>query len=120
LHVLWRNYSFGCVDNCYTFGFQAVLERGVLTYFNSRADAATGFKRKDFKYLDGANILPLESDTSTFVVHFSDSAVHRLSVVNYGETTGQISRQVCFLLYFETYTHVLSLCALHICKSWWI
>ncbi|XP_069689712.1 oxysterol-binding protein-related protein 1 isoform X2 [Periplaneta americana] len=71
----------------------AVLERGVLTYFNSRADAATGFKRKDFKYLDGANILPLECDTSTFVVHFSDSAVHRLSVVNYGETTGQISRQ---------------------------
>jgi hypothetical protein len=39
--------------------------------------------------------MPLECDTSTFVVHFSDSAVHRLSVVNYGETTGQISRQVC-------------------------
>ncbi|XP_021913454.1 oxysterol-binding protein-related protein 1-like [Zootermopsis nevadensis] len=71
----------------------AVLERGVLTYFGSRADAASGFKRKDFKYLDGANILPLECDTSTFVVRFSDSAVHRLSVVNYGETTGQISRQ---------------------------
>lgn len=82
------------------FGFQAVLERGVLTYFNSRADAATGVKRKDFKYLDGANILPLECDTSTFVVHFSDSAVHRLSVVNYGETTGQISRQVCLLFCF--------------------
>jgi hypothetical protein len=98
--VLWRNFSFGCVDKCCIFGFQAVLERGVLTYFNSRADAATGVKRKDFKYLDGANILPLECDTSTFVVHFSDSAVHRLSVVNYGETTGQISRQVCLLFCF--------------------
>ncbi|PNF37145.1 hypothetical protein B7P43_G00419, partial [Cryptotermes secundus] len=71
----------------------AILERGVLTYFSNRADAATGFKRKDFKYEDGANIVPLECDSSTFMVHFSDGAVHRLSVVNYGETTGQISRQ---------------------------
>lgn len=89
------------------FGFQAVLERGVLTYFNSRGDAATGCKRKDFKYLDRANILPLECDTSTFVVHFSDGAVHRLSVVNYGETTGQISRQVCLLFHFQISTQVL-------------
>jgi hypothetical protein len=85
----------------YYFGFQAILERGVLTYFSTRADAATGFKRKDFKYLDRANILPLECDSSTFVVHFSDGAVHRLSVVNYGETTGQISRQVCLLFQFQ-------------------
>lgn len=83
------------------FVFQAILERGVLTYFNSRADASTGFKRKDFKYLDTANILPLECDSSTFVVHFSDGAVHRLSVVNYGETTGQISRQVSLLFRFQ-------------------
>ncbi|XP_049776943.1 oxysterol-binding protein-related protein 1-like [Schistocerca cancellata] len=89
----------------------AVLERGVLTYFNSRADASTGFKRKDFKYLDGANILPLDCDNSSFVVHFSDGAVHRLSVVNYGETTGQISRQKwinAFSEHAEFSTHYLS------------
>ncbi|GLH04037.1 Poly [ADP-ribose] polymerase tankyrase [Gryllus bimaculatus] len=97
----------------------AVLERGVLTYFNNRADASTGFKRKDFKYLDGANILPLECDNSSFVVHFSDGAIHRLSVVNYGETTGQISRQkwmnafsehAAFSTHYLTQGHVLFDC----------
>lgn len=98
------------VRKYYVFCFQAVLERGVLTYFGSRADAASGFKRKDFKYLDGANILPLECDTSTFVVRFSDSAVHRLSVVNYGETTGQISRQVRVLFYSKISNRILLFC----------
>ncbi|KAL0268447.1 UNVERIFIED_CONTAM: hypothetical protein PYX00_010395 [Menopon gallinae] len=73
----------------------AVLERGVLTYFNSRGDGSTGMKRKDFKYLDGAKVTPLEHDSYTFIIHFSDTAIHRLSVVEYEDqpSSGQIERQ---------------------------
>ncbi|XP_044741981.1 oxysterol-binding protein-related protein 1-like [Chrysoperla carnea] len=70
-----------------------VLERGVLTYFNNRADASSGVKRKDFKYLDGARITPLVTDSASFLVQFSDSTIHKLSVVNDGQVSGQISRQ---------------------------
>lgn len=74
--------------------FQAVLERGVLAYFPSRADACSGVKRKDFKYLDGARVMPLDCDGCSFLVNFSDSTVHRLSVLNCGDSGQQISRQV--------------------------
>ncbi|KAF4527966.1 hypothetical protein B566_EDAN014958 [Ephemera danica] len=71
----------------------AVLERGVLAYFPTRADACSGVKRKDFKYLDEARVLPLDCDSCSFLVNFSDSTVHRLSVLNCGESGQQISRQ---------------------------
>lgn len=62
---------------------QVVLERGVLSYYSSRADS-TGIKHKnkrlDYKYLDNARVTLLPTITS-FVVHFSDGAVHRLSGV---------------------------------------
>jgi hypothetical protein len=74
--------------------WQVVLERGVMAYFACRADACSGVKRKDFKYLDGARIVPLDSDECSFLINFSDSTVHRLSVVNDGDDTQQISRQV--------------------------
>lgn len=70
-----------------------MLERGVLTYFNNRADASSGVKRKDFKYLDGARITPLVTDSASFLVQFSDSTIHKLSIVNDGQISGQISRQ---------------------------
>ncbi|KAK6630330.1 hypothetical protein RUM44_004997 [Polyplax serrata] len=68
----------------------AILERGVLTYFNSRGDGSTGLKRKDFKYLDGAKVTPLEHDHCTFIVHFSDGAVHRLSVIDYSDSGSSV------------------------------
>lgn len=84
------------------FNLQSVLERGVLAYFPSRADACSGVKRKDFKYLDGARVMPLDCDGCSFLVNFSDSTVHRLSVLNCGESGQQISRQVkCLLSQFE-------------------
>lgn len=62
---------------------QVVLERGVLSYYSSRADS-TGIrsktKRLDYKYLDNARVTLLPTITS-FIVHFSDGSVHRLSGV---------------------------------------
>ncbi|RZF34644.1 hypothetical protein LSTR_LSTR012726 [Laodelphax striatellus] len=71
-----------------------VLERGVLTYFNSRADATSGVKRKDFKYLDGARSIPAEVAPSAFNILFNDGAVHRLSVpLEAEDITGEVNRQ---------------------------
>lgn len=74
----------------------AVLERGVLNYFASRADATVSDnRRRDYKYLDSARVTPLTSDLASFVVHFNDGAVHRLSVLNSNGGDGaQIERQV--------------------------
>lgn len=84
----------------------AVLERGVLNYFSSRADSTVSSnKRQDYKYLDSARVTPLTTDLASFVVHFNDGAVHRLSVLNNGEN-GQVERQVIyfFLLFFRSLT----------------
>lgn len=73
---------------------QAVLERGVLNYYPSRADS-TGInknKRRDYKYLDSARVSLLPT-LATFVVHFSDGTMHRLSVVSNDELA-QVERQV--------------------------
>ena len=81
-----------------------MLERGVLHYFSSRADSTlSDNKRKDYKYLDSARVTPLTTDMASFVVHFNDGAVHRLSVLtNIGERA-QVERQVCDVLpYYGT------------------
>lgn len=81
----------------------AVLERGVLNYYASRADSTAettttstkksrDTKRKDYKYLDSAKISPIPTDMSSFVIHFNDGAVHRFCVVNNGELS-QVERQ---------------------------
>ncbi|XP_073993554.1 oxysterol-binding protein-related protein 1 isoform X3 [Rhodnius prolixus] len=72
----------------------AVLERGVLTYFTTRADASSGVKRRDFKYLDGARASPSELALSAFNVDFSDGTIHKLSVPLSGsDPTGELCRQ---------------------------
>lgn len=78
----------------------AVLERGVLNYYSSRADSTADTadikrrdaKRKDYKYLDSAKISPIPSDMSSFVIHFNDGSIHRLCVLNNGELA-QVERQ---------------------------
>lgn len=93
--------------NCNWFS-KAVLERGVLNYFASRADSTLSDqnKRRDFKYLDSARVTPLTTDSASFVVHFNDGSVHRLSVLsNHAGDQTQVDRQVAFVyLYclFET------------------
>ncbi|BES91885.1 Ankyrin repeat [Nesidiocoris tenuis] len=72
----------------------AVLERGVLTYFQSRADASSGVKRRDFKYLDRAVATPSDLTLSTFNIDFSDGTTHKLSVsISAEDPTGEIGRQ---------------------------
>ncbi|XP_037911232.1 oxysterol-binding protein-related protein 1 isoform X2 [Hermetia illucens] len=72
----------------------AVLERGVLSYFTSRADSTLSEnKRRDYKYLDSARVTPLTTDLSSFVVHFNDGAVHRLSVISNRDVSPQVERQ---------------------------
>lgn len=78
-----------------TVGFQAVLERGVLSYYNSRADALAGVKRKDYKYLDGAQGVSSDLTLSTFTVMFSDGTIHHLSVpIASEDVTGELTRMV--------------------------
>lgn len=49
-------------------------------------------KRRDYKYLDSARISILPTMAS-FIVHFSDGSLHRLSVVSNDEVA-QVERQV--------------------------
>lgn len=71
----------------------AVLERGVLNYYASRADSTVDVRRKDYKYLDSAKISPIPSDMASFVIHFNDGAIHRLCVVNNNGELSQVQRQ---------------------------
>lgn len=78
--------------------FQAVLERGVLTYFNNRADAMSGVKRKDWKYLDGAQGMASDIALSAFTIMFSDGSIHRLSVpVSCEDSSGELTRMVSII-----------------------
>ncbi|XP_041360691.1 oxysterol-binding protein-related protein 1-like [Gigantopelta aegis] len=62
-------------------GFRSVwvvLERGVLSYFENKADAALCRKRKGMKYLDEAKIfVPVEQGLE-FKIYFSDGTTHIL------------------------------------------
>ncbi|XP_066269072.1 oxysterol-binding protein-related protein 1-like isoform X6 [Branchiostoma lanceolatum] len=71
--------------------FWVVLERGVLSYFKKRADAASGVKRTGFKYLNEAVVMEMGADENEFRVKFFDSTVHHYSVPP--ETSTQICRQ---------------------------
>ena len=48
-----------------------VLERGVLHYFASRAEAAShnDAKRMDYKYLDNARVVPQSENATSFIIH---------------------------------------------------
>ena len=83
---------------------QAVLERGVLTYFRCRADASSGVRRQDFRYLDGARVAAGEGPQgASMVLRFNDGAMHRLRCDDGDDrvsrqvsqaTQGQVSRSV--------------------------
>ncbi|XP_055935994.1 oxysterol-binding protein-related protein 1-like [Argiope bruennichi] len=57
-----------------------ILEKGVMSFFNSRADSTTGTRRKGYKYLDGAKVVADESDVAVFIIIFSDNSRQRFSV----------------------------------------
>lgn len=51
----------------------AVLERGVLHYFNTRAEAANlnDSRRRDYKYLDSARVTASKENPLSFFIHVS-------------------------------------------------
>lgn len=51
----------------------AVLERGVLHYFNTRAEAANfnDSRRRDYKYLDSARVTASSENPLSFFIHVS-------------------------------------------------
>ncbi|GBP38689.1 Oxysterol-binding protein-related protein 1 [Eumeta japonica] len=59
----------------------AVLQRGVLLYYASRAEAArAGGRWRARKYLDGAKVVTPVTEPALLVLHYSDGDVHRLAV----------------------------------------
>lgn len=76
---------------------QAVLQRGVLSYYGSRADANSGANtnnRRDWKYLDSARVDPGPTDNSLLILHFSDGTSHRLRVPTNASPSTLVVRQV--------------------------
>nr|CAB3264582.1 oxysterol-binding protein-related protein 2-like [Phallusia mammillata] len=57
-----------------------VLEKGVISYFARRADAATGSRRKLFKYLTEAKVVVREDNNWGFRINYFDGSHHSLMV----------------------------------------
>ncbi|XP_037298622.1 oxysterol-binding protein-related protein 1 isoform X3 [Manduca sexta] len=58
----------------------AVVQRGVLSYHASRAEAARGGRVRARKYLDGATLRASDAEPALLLLHFSDGDAHRLAV----------------------------------------
>jgi hypothetical protein len=71
---------------------QAVLQRGVLLYYGSRADAAREGRWRARKYLDHAAVSAPDREPALLLVSFSDGEQHRLAVPQQPEVTA--ARQV--------------------------
>ncbi|XP_057309059.1 oxysterol-binding protein-related protein 1-like [Hydractinia symbiolongicarpus] len=67
-----------------------VLERGILSAFQTRADASSGLKRQFFKYLDNAKISAHHDDEKKFKIEYSDHTVHFFMTT---PNSGQVNRQ---------------------------
>ncbi|MPC34134.1 Oxysterol-binding protein-related protein 1 [Portunus trituberculatus] len=71
-----------------------VLERGVLTFFNSRADASSGVRRRDYKYLDNCKVVPMiGGDGAMFIIQYNDGTCHRLAATPDPLHPASINRQ---------------------------
>lgn len=65
----------------YVLPTQAVLQRGVLLYYGSRAEAARGGTHwRGRKYLDAATLSAADTEPALLVLNFSDGDTHRLAV----------------------------------------
>ncbi|XP_048589891.1 oxysterol-binding protein-related protein 1 isoform X2 [Nematostella vectensis] len=72
--------------------YWVVLERGVLSYFHKRADAASGHKRQGFKYLDHAKFSVPKEEKHKIKIQYSDNTVHIWSV-SPNDPAPQVQRQ---------------------------
>ncbi|KAI8438949.1 hypothetical protein MSG28_011263 [Choristoneura fumiferana] len=74
----------------------AVLQRGVLLYYGSRAEAAQeGGRWRARKYLDGATLTAPDSEPALLVAAFSDGEQHRLCLPRQPDRDTAAARQVC-------------------------
>ncbi|CAK8690875.1 unnamed protein product [Clavelina lepadiformis] len=60
--------------------YWVVLEKGVMSYFAKRADAALGARRKMFKYLTEAAVTLRDENQYGLIVRFFDGSYHNLMV----------------------------------------
>ncbi|KAI1290445.1 Oxysterol-binding protein-related protein 1 [Halotydeus destructor] len=51
-----------------------VIERGVLSFYSSRADAAIGRRQRNYKYLESSRVEACEKDVTMFIIFFSDKS----------------------------------------------
>ncbi|KAJ0182271.1 hypothetical protein K1T71_001640 [Dendrolimus kikuchii] len=58
----------------------AVLQRGVLIYYGSRAEAGSGGRWRTRKYLDAATVTAPDTEPALLVITFSDGETHRLAL----------------------------------------
>lgn len=72
--------------------FWVVLERGVLSYFSKRADAATSMKRQGYKYLDHCKFSVPRDEKFKIKIQYSDNTVQIWSIAP-NEKTPQVQRQ---------------------------
>lgn len=71
----------------------AVLQRGVLLYYGSRAEAARGGPHwRGRKYLDAATLNASQNEPALIVLNFSDGDTHRLAVPQ-GDRDVTVTRQ---------------------------
>ncbi|XP_070533773.1 oxysterol-binding protein-related protein 1-like [Ptychodera flava] len=71
--------------------YWVVVEKGVLSFFKYRADAASGVKRQGYKYLALAQVTPKADNEFIFSIRYSDNTVHNLTV-NPADSS-QVNRQ---------------------------
>ncbi|XP_031562391.1 oxysterol-binding protein-related protein 1-like [Actinia tenebrosa] len=72
--------------------YWVVLERGVLSYYHKRADAASGHKRQGYKYLDHAKFSVPRKEKHKIKIEYSDNTQHIWSIGSH-ETAPEVQRQ---------------------------
>lgn len=95
LHKVVSRHEGALLKRSRFFGwkkFWVVLERGVLSYFNKRADAAASVKRQGYRYLDRCKFSVPKDEKHKIKIHYSDNTVQIWSIPQ-SEKTPQVQRQ---------------------------
>ncbi|XP_078384426.1 oxysterol-binding protein-related protein 1-like [Oculina patagonica] len=95
LHKVVSRHEGALLKRSRFFGwkkFWVVLERGVLSYFNKRADAAASVKRQGYKYLDRCKFSVPKDEKHKIKIQYSDNTVQIWSIPP-SEKVPQVQRQ---------------------------
>uniref|UniRef100_T2M5M8 Oxysterol-binding protein n=1 Tax=Hydra vulgaris TaxID=6087 RepID=T2M5M8_HYDVU len=88
-----------------------ILERGILSAFHTRADAASGLRRQFFKYLDHAKILANQEFDQKFKIQFSDHTVY-FFMTNLGQVDCQrwlnaLNEHCAYSTHYTSQPHII-------------